>query len=158
MLACERRVVATQPREYIGEVFFNSASGEGYPPHQWNMIDITAASGGAIPRTADSAMLSGIAIITNSTLGGGTLYGYALADLHVAFRAPGDSSVSLACNYSIQVLTAMANEGVRSGVSVRVPLVDGKVEMAWSGTNFSGVGQPPHYALNLTVQEYCEAD
>lgn len=158
MLSCNRRVVSTQPREYIGEVFFNSASGEGYPPNIWNTIDITAVSGGVIPRNATSAVLSGIAIITNATAGGGTQFGIAYADLHAAFRAPGDTSVSLDCNYAIQTLTALANEGMRSGVSVRVPLVDGKVEMAWRGTNFNGIGQPPYYALNLTVQEYCEPE
>lgn len=155
MRACERRVVATQPREYLGEVFFNSSTGVGYPPGEWHSIDLSVMSGGAVPVNATSAVLSGIAIITNKTLGGGTQFGISYADMHVAFRAPGDTTSTLACNYSIQVMTALANEGVRSGVSVRVPLVNGKVEMAWSGLNFSGVGQLPYYGLNLTVQEFC---
>jgi hypothetical protein len=87
---------------------------------------------------------------------GGGEYKVSYANMTVAFRDPGNKKISLECNYSLQVFSTFANEGIRSNVSVRIPLVDGKVEMKWNGTNFQGIGVAPFYALNLTVQEFCE--
>lgn len=158
MLSCARKTVASQPREYIGEIFFNSGTGVGYAPGQWHEIDLTAMTGGAIPRAATSAMVSGLAIISNRTACGGSCFEVSYADMMVTFRKPGDAAIDPACNYSIQAFTGLANEGVRSGVSIRIPLQDGKVEMYWTSPQFPGVGVYPTFGLNLTVQDYCEPE
>ncbi len=154
MVECSRRLVSQRPREWLGEIFVNSFNGLGMPPEQWHQIDITERSGGAVPRSAKAVFLSGVILITNVGQGAPTLF--SPADLHVAFRAIGDQTTTLTCNYGGQTATNVANEGTRSGYSTWVPLTDGKVEFAWWASTFNGLGTLPSYGINLSVQEACE--
>ncbi len=154
MFTCSRRLLSVRPREWLGEIFVNSYNGLGWPPEQWHVVDITERSGGAVPRSAKAAFLSGVLLITNVGQSAPTLF--APADLHVAFRAVGDQTTSLTCNYGGQTATNVANEGTRSGYATWVPLTDGKVEFAWWASTFNGLGTLPSYGINLSVQEACE--
>lgn len=126
-------------------VFFNSYTGVGdLATNVWHEVDLHELHG--IPRTAVSAMISGILIITQGT----TL---ATAGMTLAFRKSGDTSVN--CNMIIaQAIEGPGNGGIRSTMSAFIPLIDGKFEWCWTRQTTLQWPSSAAYGLNLHMQGY----
>jgi hypothetical protein len=119
-------------------VFVNSYTGSGPAENAWALIDLKPWG---IEADAKWVMLSGILIITHGTVN-------EIANLEVAFRKPGDLSVTPDM-YCGQCCETSQSGGQRSTMSTVVPLLNGCVEMYWSRSAPGTWPEHPAYGINL---------
>lgn len=92
---------------------------------------------------AKSAFLSGILIITHGLTG-------ETADMTITARRPGDNASD--CKHLIgQAVESSVGGGIRSGVALWVPLINGEFEWCWKGTTGGVWPTNSSYGANLSL-------
>lgn len=130
-----------------GQIYFSkgAASEFGPPPDTWSLVDVTQFG---IPKDAKCIDVQGILIITMGSTPG-------WCSIQIAFRHPGDESVTTRGSYCMQTV-ANTNDGMRSNAASVVTLVDGKFEWSWFWVGPPQLGWPlnPSVAASIGINRW----
>lgn len=137
-------------------VMTHGQPGTAYGPQQtgvWHTVDLAPFG---VAADAQAAYLTGLLIITGGTTG-------EIADLHVGFRRPGDTTPcskylgqTSSVTHVIYLNEAWASlaGGQRTNMSTWVPLADGKFEFCYTLSTGGSWPTNPAYGINLSLQAW----
>jgi hypothetical protein len=134
--------IAVEPGYPKTIAFVNSHTGIGTvetPPDVWHTVDLSRL----IPDDAQAAALDAWLIITHGVTP-------EVADLTLAFRLPGDTTIS--CNsYRYQTVEGNVNGGQRQVFPTYVPVDHARFEFCWTRSTRGEWPQNSSYAVNLKL-------
>lgn len=141
-------VITKHPAGGASVTGWNTYTGTGLRDGQWNLVDIRTNSNLGTIAGIKAVFISGILIITNPDR-------EAAADMHVAFRAPGQNGFTCA-DYSGQS-TLTGYGGNREPIGLWVPVVNNLIEVCWTRATVGGqLGANTYYGAALAVNAYCK--
>lgn len=140
-------VVAKHPSGGMNVTGWNTYTQTGLLDAQWNTVDIRTNTNLGSIAGIKAVFLQGILIITNTDSA-------AAADMHVAFRAPGQTGFT--CDdYSAQA-TFTGVGGTREPIGLWVPVVNNLFQICWNRFTSGGqLGALTYYGAALAVNAYC---
>lgn len=132
---------------FLSQIFGNTYTGQFIPApcavqNQWCEVDFKPHG---VEADAKAVFVQGLLIITSGTT-------VQTSDLHLAFRRPGDTTVTCG-NYLAQAVISLIT-GERTNFSSWLPVTDGKLEFCWYRSTPDPYPANSAYGFNMGAQAW----